>query len=160
MTWKYSSLLMLWNLYSHSYLDYPKWCNMKRSPYKFDFALNTYDSNTLPTWADPSGLPLISLTSHWSPSHCPPPPPPPLTHWSPFSLVPHLINPPHHPHPTPHPTPLSLVHSSSVHPDGPHCTGPQSHWSPSYWSPISLVLPYSLIITSQHKNVWFDLVHR
>ena len=60
-------------------------------------------------------------------------------HWSPISLVPHLIDPPSHW------SPISLI---------PHLIGPPSHWSPIslvpqmapmhhpfHWSPISLVPP-------------------
>ena len=72
------------------------------------------------TWRDP----LTGPPSHWSPISLVPHLISTPTHQSPISLVPQLA-PIYHPF---HWPPISLV---------PRLIGPPSHWSPSHWSPNS-----------------------
>ena len=72
---------------------------------------------------------------HWSPISLVPHLISPPSHWSPISLVPHLIGPPI----STQAPPISLVPHLIGPPDSlvPHLIGPPSHWSPSHWSPNS-----------------------
>ena len=72
---------------------------------------------------------------HWSPISLVPHLIGSPSHWSPISLIPHLIDPPISTH-----APLiSLVPHLIGPPDSlvPHLIGPPSHWSPSDWCPNS-----------------------
>ena len=93
-------------------------------------------------WFD-QGQPTIQLillvielgAHHWSPISLVPHLIGSPSHWSPISLVPHLIDPPISTH-----APLiSLVPHLIGPPDSlvPHLIGPPSHWSPSHWCPNS-----------------------
>ena len=88
---------------------------------------------------------------HWSPISLVPHLIGSPSHWSPISLVPHLIGSPSHWSPislvphlidppiSTHAPLISLVPHLIGPPDSlvPHLIGPPSHWSPSHWCPNS-----------------------